>query len=82
MIHQKVIELGISRFCEAERYEVVQEFEEVESAKGDTLARRRRLKAALGALSSWWSSPSGHGGAAMGSIGRRQGELTATSPRH
>src|SRR5690349_5014260 len=38
---------AISRFCEAERFEVLATFVEVESAKGDTLARRPKLKAAL-----------------------------------
>jgi DNA invertase Pin-like site-specific DNA recombinase len=38
---------AISRFCQAERFEVIASFVEVESAKGDTLARRPKLKAAL-----------------------------------
>jgi hypothetical protein len=38
---------AIKRFCEAERFNVVASFVEIESAKGDTLARRPKLKAAL-----------------------------------
>ena len=38
---------AIRRFCEAERFTVVESYVEVESAKGDTLARRPKLKAAL-----------------------------------
>jgi DNA invertase Pin-like site-specific DNA recombinase len=38
---------AISRFCAAERFNVVASFVEVESAKGDTLARRPKLQAAL-----------------------------------
>jgi DNA invertase Pin-like site-specific DNA recombinase len=38
---------AITRFCEAERFTVVESFVEVESAKGDTLIRRPKLKAAL-----------------------------------
>jgi DNA invertase Pin-like site-specific DNA recombinase len=38
---------AISRFCEMERFNVVASFVEVESAKGDTLAHRPKLQAAL-----------------------------------
>ena len=38
---------AIQRFCEAERFHIVESFVEIESAKGDTLARRPKLKAAL-----------------------------------
>jgi DNA invertase Pin-like site-specific DNA recombinase len=38
---------AISRFCEAERFQVVESFVEVESAKGDTLDHRPKLLAAL-----------------------------------
>jgi DNA invertase Pin-like site-specific DNA recombinase len=38
---------AIQRFCEAERFHIVESFVEIESGKGDTLARRPRLKAAL-----------------------------------
>jgi DNA invertase Pin-like site-specific DNA recombinase len=38
---------AISRFCAAERFNVVASFVEVESAKGDTVARRPKLQAAL-----------------------------------
>jgi DNA invertase Pin-like site-specific DNA recombinase len=38
---------AISRFCEAERFNIVASFVEVESAKGDTLDRRPKLQAAL-----------------------------------
>jgi DNA invertase Pin-like site-specific DNA recombinase len=38
---------AISRFCAAERFNVIASFVEVESAKGDTLAHRPKLKAAL-----------------------------------
>src|ERR1700738_217634 len=38
---------AIRRFCEAERVNVVASFVEIESAKGDTLERRPKLKAAL-----------------------------------
>jgi DNA invertase Pin-like site-specific DNA recombinase len=38
---------AISRFCEAERFNVIANFVEVESAKGDTLAHRPKLQAAL-----------------------------------
>jgi DNA invertase Pin-like site-specific DNA recombinase len=38
---------AIKRFCEAERFHIVESFVEIESAKGDTLERRPKLKAAL-----------------------------------
>ena len=38
---------AIQRFCEAERFHIVKTFVEIESAKGDTLERRPKLKAAL-----------------------------------
>jgi DNA invertase Pin-like site-specific DNA recombinase len=38
---------AIQRFCEAERFHIVETFVEIESAKGDTLERRPKLKAAL-----------------------------------
>src|ERR1700724_806545 len=38
---------AIRGFCEAERVNVVASFVEIESAKGDTLERRPKLKAAL-----------------------------------
>jgi DNA invertase Pin-like site-specific DNA recombinase len=38
---------AISRFCQAERFNVVASFVEVESAKGDTLTHRPKLQAAL-----------------------------------
>ena len=38
---------AIQRFCEAERFHIVESFVEIESAKGDTLERRPKLKAAL-----------------------------------
>ena len=38
---------AIQRFCEAERFNIVASFVEVESAKGDMLERRPKLKAAL-----------------------------------
>jgi DNA invertase Pin-like site-specific DNA recombinase len=38
---------AISRFCKAERFNVVASFVEVESAKGDTLAHRPKLQSAL-----------------------------------
>ena len=38
---------NIRQFCQRERFEIVQEFVEVESGKGDTLARRPKLRAAL-----------------------------------
>jgi DNA invertase Pin-like site-specific DNA recombinase len=38
---------AISRFCAAERFTVVESFVEIETAKGDALARRPKLKAAL-----------------------------------
>jgi DNA invertase Pin-like site-specific DNA recombinase len=38
---------AISRFCTAERFNVIASFVEIESAKGDTLADRPKLKAAL-----------------------------------
>src|SRR3984893_18191493 len=38
---------AISRFCAAERFNVIESFVEIESAKGDTLAHRPKLKAAL-----------------------------------
>lgn len=38
---------AISRFCEAERFQVVASFVEVESAGGDTLKYRPQLRAAL-----------------------------------
>jgi DNA invertase Pin-like site-specific DNA recombinase len=40
-------EEAIERFCKQERLDVVERFIEVESAKGDTLARRPKLQAAL-----------------------------------
>lgn len=42
----------ISQFCKAEAFEVVASFVEVESAKGDTLARRPKLREALKAARS------------------------------
>src|SRR6516225_6968559 len=38
---------AIQRFCGAERFHIVESFVEIESAKGDTLERRPKLKAAL-----------------------------------
>jgi DNA invertase Pin-like site-specific DNA recombinase len=38
---------AIQRFCKAERFRIVESFVEIESAKGDTLERRPKLKAAL-----------------------------------
>jgi DNA invertase Pin-like site-specific DNA recombinase len=38
---------AITRFCQAERFDAVASFVEVETAKGDTLARRPKLKEAL-----------------------------------
>src|SRR6202047_5660782 len=38
---------AIRRFCETERFHIVESFVEIESAKGDTLERRPKLKAAL-----------------------------------
>jgi DNA invertase Pin-like site-specific DNA recombinase len=38
---------AISRFCEAERFQVMASFVEVESASGDTLKHRPQLRAAL-----------------------------------
>jgi DNA invertase Pin-like site-specific DNA recombinase len=38
---------AIERFCKQERFEVAERFVEVESAKGDTLARRPKLREAL-----------------------------------
>lgn len=38
---------AIQRFCAAERFHIVESFVEIESAKGDTLERRPKLKAAL-----------------------------------
>src|SRR5436853_29584 len=38
---------AIQRFCQAERFHIVESFVEVESAKGDTLTRRPKLQAAL-----------------------------------
>jgi DNA invertase Pin-like site-specific DNA recombinase len=38
---------AIQRFCDVERFTIVQSFVEIESAKGDTLAHRPKLQAAL-----------------------------------
>jgi DNA invertase Pin-like site-specific DNA recombinase len=38
---------AIQRFCNAERFHIAESFVEIESAKGDTLAHRPKLKAAL-----------------------------------
>ena len=38
---------AIQRFCEAERFHIAESFVEIESAKGDTLAHRPKLKTAL-----------------------------------
>jgi DNA invertase Pin-like site-specific DNA recombinase len=38
---------AIQRFCEAKRFTIVESFVEVESAKGDTLPHRPKLRAAL-----------------------------------
>ena len=38
---------AIQRFCEGERFHIVESFVEVESAKGDTLTHRPKLRAAL-----------------------------------
>jgi DNA invertase Pin-like site-specific DNA recombinase len=38
---------AIALFCKREHFNIVQEFQEVESAKGDTLSRRPKLQAAL-----------------------------------
>jgi DNA invertase Pin-like site-specific DNA recombinase len=38
---------AIRRFCDAERFTIVESFVEIESGKGDTLERRPKLKAAL-----------------------------------
>ena len=38
---------AIQRFCEVERFRIVESFVEVESAKGDTLTHRPKLLAAL-----------------------------------
>ena len=38
---------AIQRFCNAERFHIAESFVEIESAKGDTLAHRPKLQAAL-----------------------------------
>ena len=40
-------EEAIAKFCKAEAFDIVRRFVEVESAKGDTLARRPKLREAL-----------------------------------